>query len=87
MIKLAVYVIEDVQDAATAGRNDIYDFVIDDTECESCGIVVGPSRDEFFPCVVIVDVDEVLGADAWPVCIDCAAPLVYPTEWVMTFDL
>jgi hypothetical protein len=87
MIKLALYVIEDAHDAAMAGRHEIYDFVINDSECESCGMVIGPSEDEFFPCVLIQDVEEVLGEDTWPICIDCAAPLVYPNEWVITLNL
>jgi hypothetical protein len=50
-------------------------------------MVIGPVGEHFFPCVVIVDTDDNLSVDRWPICIDCAAPLVYPNEWVMNLDL
>lgn len=87
MIHLAVYVIEDVEDAALAERNEIFEFIVDGSECESCGMVIGPSLDEFFPCVVIVDTDEKLDVDSWAICVDCASPLMYPNEWVLNLDL
>lgn len=87
MIHLALYVVEDVEDAALAERNEIFEFIIDGSECENCGMVIGPSLDQFFPCVVIVDTDEKLDVDSWAICIDCAAPLMYPNEWVLNLEL
>jgi hypothetical protein len=87
MIHLAVYVIEDSDDAILAAKNEIYDLVIDGSECENCGMVIGPIEDFFFPCVVIVDIDEVLGEDAWAICLDCAAPLAFPNELTINLDL
>jgi hypothetical protein len=83
----ALYVIEDVDDAILAGKNEIFDFVIDESECESCGMAIGPSIDMFFPCVVILDIDDRIGQDRWALCIDCAAPLVYPNEWMFEVEL
>lgn len=82
-----MYVIEDVHDAFIAARDEIFDFVIDGTECEACGMVVGPIHEHFFPCVVIVDDDEHLGNDTWPICLDCAAPLLFPHEWIINLNL
>jgi hypothetical protein len=87
MIHLALYVIEDPEDAILAGKNDVYDFVIDHSECENCGMVIGPSLDTFFPCVVVVDTDDRLDVDRWAICLDCAAPLVYPNEWIINLEL
>lgn len=87
MVHFALYVIEDSHDAIVAGQSEIFDFVIDDTECENCGMVIGPSADEFFPCVVIVDTNDSLQDDRWPICLDCAAPLIYPNEWIINLDL
>lgn len=82
-----MYVVEDLHDAALASKNEIYSFVLNKTECEACGMVVGPVDDQFFPCVVIVDDDEHLSRDAWPICLDCASPLLYPHEWVYNLNL
>ena len=87
MVHLALYVIEDFDDALTALRNDIFDFVIDTSECENCGLVIGPVDSEFLPCVVIVDTDRDLIDDRWSICLDCAAPLIYPNEWIINLDL
>lgn len=87
MIHLALYVIETVDDAILAERHDIFEFVVNGSECENCGIVIGPSYDVFFPCVVIVDTDDKLDDDSWAICIDCAAPLMYPNEWFINLEL
>lgn len=87
MIHLALYVIEDSDDGILAGKNDVYDFVIDGSECENCAMVIGPSQDEFFPCVVIVDTDDKLDTDRWAICLECAAPMLYPNEWTINLEL
>jgi hypothetical protein len=87
VIHLALYVVEDVEDAALAERNEIFEFVIDGSECENCGMVIGPSLDAFFPCVVIVDTDDKLDVDSWAICLDCAATLMYPNDWVLNLEM
>lgn len=82
-----MYVIEDAEDAITAARNEIYDFVIDGSECENCAMVIGPIDDVFFPCVVIVDTEDTILEDRWVICIECASPLVYPNESIMNLEL
>lgn len=83
----ALYVIEDAEDGILAAKNEVFDFTIDGTDCESCGMVIGPSGDTFFPCVVILDINDTIGEDRWSICIDCAAPLVYPNEWMFEAEL
>lgn len=79
-----MYVIEDVQDAAKAEAADVYTFVIDETDCIHCGMVVGPISDKFFPCVIVVASRP---DDSWPLCFECAAPLLYPREWIIELDI
>jgi hypothetical protein len=86
MIKLAVYVVEDLHDALTAERSDVFTFSTEGNECEACNMIIGPSLDEFFPAVIVVDTDEVLGRDSWAICLECATPLLYPHEWVINLD-
>lgn len=81
---MAMYVIEDVQDAARAEAADVYAFVIDEDECIHCGMVVGPFADKFFPCVIVVASSP---DDSWPLCFECAAPLLFPREWIIELDL
>lgn len=83
MMRLELVVIESVQDAVLAGYMDVYQFAINDTECENCGMLVGPVVDEFFPCVLVQnsdDVDDEGVADTWPVCVDCAGGVLFPGE-------
>lgn len=79
MISFELVLIETAQDAITAAKEKIFDFVIDAGECENCGMVIGPIADEFFPCVVVTDNDDV----KWTICVDCAFPLIYPREWII----
>lgn len=81
MNKYDLYLVEDPADAATCERHGIYDFVIGDTECENCAMAIGPLDDAFVPCVVIQDAELLLEAQSWPLCLDCAAPLVFPGLW------
>ena len=87
MVHLALYVIEDAQDAITAAKSEIFDFEINTSECENCGMIIGPVDDTFFPCVVIVDTNDDVIDDRWSICVDCAAPLVYPNEWTINLEL
>lgn len=83
MMHLELVVVESVRDAVIAGQLDVFHFEINDTECENCGMMIGPVLDEFFPCVLVQnpdDEDEEGAADTWPVCIDCAAAIIFPGE-------
>jgi hypothetical protein len=81
---MAMYVIEDIEDAARAEAADVFSFIIDETECIHCGMVVGPIFDKFFPCVVVVASGP---ADSWPLCFECAGPLIFPRDWIIQLDI
>lgn len=83
MYDMAMYVIEDIDDAIRAEEHEIYSFIIDEEECTNCGLVLGPHDRTFFPCVVVVGLGE---EDAWPLCLDCAGPLLAPKEWIVVLD-
>lgn len=87
MVHLALYVIETIQDAIIASRREIFDSHINGTECQNCGLVIGPSLDVFIPFVVITTIDESIGDDTWPVCLDCAAPVIFPSELIIGLEL
>ena len=80
-MNLELLVVETTIDALAVALCDIYDFVIDDTECENCGMLVGPVNNDFFPCVIAVtDVDDAMDdeRDVTVVCVDCAGPILFP---------
>jgi hypothetical protein len=81
---MAMYVVETIEQARTLGDHEIFDFIIDDTECVHCGMVVGPISDKFFPCVIVVASRP---DDSWPLCFECAAPLLFPREWIIELDI
>lgn len=81
---ISVYVVEaydDIRELAAAG---IYDFSHDLDECVNCGMVVAllSALDRVIPCVIIVGIAD---GEAWPVCLDCASPLLYPQDWLPEF--
>lgn len=77
MMSFSMYTVETPEDAVLVAQLGIYDLVINDSECENCGMSIGPSLDEFFPLVVIVhDAEET----AWPICVDCSSPVLFPDE-------
>lgn len=71
-----MFIIEDIADAFDIARIEIYDFVVDGTECQNCGLMVGPLGDEFVPCTIIHAGDH----GTWPICIDCVTPVLFPNE-------
>jgi hypothetical protein len=77
MVNLDLFVIEDAEDAIAVAHNEIYDFVIDGTECQNCGMMLGPLGDEFLSCVVIHAGDN----SSWAICIECATPMLFPNEY------
>jgi hypothetical protein len=73
--ELAVYAIETIEDAVQAAKHGIFDFVINGTDCNTCGMAVGPFDFGFIPCAVLVsDTDN----NSWPMCIDCILPVITP---------
>lgn len=81
MINLELLVIETATDAIVAAFCDIVDFEIDDTECDNCGMLVGPVNNDFFPCVIAAQVDDDVDdddRDLTIVCIDCAGGILFP---------
>lgn len=78
-----VTVIETPEDAIIAAKTGVFDLFFDETECENCALVVGPVKDEFFPCVVVSNPQD---ETSWPICIDCAAPTILPIETVMIVE-
>jgi hypothetical protein len=83
MVNLDLFVIEDVEDAIIAAHSDIYDFVIDGTECQHCGMMLGPLGDEFVSCAVVRAGDE----SSWAICIDCATPMLFPNEFGVRIEI
>lgn len=80
-----LYLIEDLHDAALCETNEIFYFVIGETECENCAMAVGPLYDVFVPCVIMYEPNIHLEDDqSWPVCLDCAGPLIFPGLWQET---
>ena len=77
MVNLDLFVIEDAEDAIVAAHSEIYDFVIDGTECQNCGMMLGPLGEDFVSCVVVQAGDQ----SAWVICIDCATPTLFPNEF------
>jgi hypothetical protein len=82
MVNLDLFVIEDAKDAIIAAQSDIFDFIIDGTECENCGMMLGPLGEDFVSCVVV----HSGGQDSWPICIDCATPMLFPNEFGISIE-
>lgn len=83
MVNLDLFVIEDAEDAIKAAHGEVFDFVIDGTECQNCGMMLGPLGDEFISCAV-VRIDEEI---SWAVCLDCATPVLFPNEYGVRFEI
>lgn len=87
MISFALVVLETVEDAAQVTSAGIFNFPDENAECTNCGMVIGSiPNDNFLPCAVIVDNTAEDEDNAWPICIDCAAPLIFPGDWLIEFD-
>jgi hypothetical protein len=82
MVNLDLFVIEDAEDAIVAAHSDVYDFVIDGTECQNCGMMLGPLEEDFVSCVVVRADDS----NSWVTCLDCAAPVLFPNEYGIRFE-
>lgn len=77
---IEVYIVESFEDVLELVEDGVYDFLINGDECVSCGMVIGVISEEesIIPCVVAMAVD--LAEVPWTVCLECAAPLIYPSE-------
>jgi hypothetical protein len=78
MISYEMLILEEPDDAIRVATSGLFDFTIGDTECENCGILVGPCEDTYIPCALLVDNED---EEAWPICIDCAFPSLFPGFW------
>jgi hypothetical protein len=77
-----LYIIEDAGDALTCANFGVFDFVVGKTECENCGMSIGPLDEVFVPCAVLYGSAALLDEEMWPICIDCIAPLIFPGMWI-----
>lgn len=83
MLNFAIYVLESNEDAAQAKSAGVFDFSLEVPECTNCGMIIGLiPNDTFLPCAIMVDEEF----EVWPICIDCASPLIFPGDWLMGFD-
>jgi hypothetical protein len=83
MMSFSMYTIESVDDARLVADIGVLDLIINGSECENCGMAIGPSLDEFFPCVIVChDAEE----ESWPICIDCAGAAIFPDEAPLLFE-
>lgn len=83
MISFGLIVVETAEDAEQTLSAGAFDFSFEKAECANCGMVIGSiPNDNFLPCAVIFSSDT---GDAWQVCFDCAAPLIFPGDWVIEF--
>jgi len=78
---ISVYIVESFEDILELSTAGIYDFSPDLDECANCGMVVAlvGGLDQVLPCVVV---SGLTSGEAWPCCLDCASPLLYPNDWV-----
>lgn len=74
MLGYNLLLVETPIEAMIAAEVGAYDFFYEASECCNCGMVVGPTDDEFFPAVVVCDQLEV----SWVVCVECAFPVMSP---------
>lgn len=82
-MSFSMYTVDSVDDARHVAELGTVDLIINGSQCENCGMSIGPSLDEFFPCVVIHHETEDL---AWPICLDCASPAIFPDEGPLTME-
>lgn len=72
-----MFIVESPDDARLCASSGIFDFALFETECQNCAIAIGPLFDVWVPTAVVSDQ---LGR-SWPMCIDCASPMIFPGEW------
>jgi hypothetical protein len=83
VLNFSIHVLESDEDAAQAKSDGVFNFLYEVPECTNCGMIIGLiPNGVFLPCAILVDQDSV----SWPVCIDCAAPLIFPGDWLMGYD-
>lgn len=72
-----MFVLESQEDVQTCANTGVFDLALYDLECENCSMAVGPAGDLFIPVAVVSDQR---GA-SWAICVDCAAPMIFPGDW------
>ena len=73
-----LFVLENDSDARSCAEAGVFDFTLFALECENCTMAIGPTGDDGFIPVAIVS-DQT--GSAWPICVDCAAPMIFPGDW------
>jgi hypothetical protein len=71
-----IFLVETELDAMIATEMQMYDFFYEESECENCGLVVGPVEDEFYPAFIVSDQNDI----SWVVCVECAFPMINPNS-------
>lgn len=74
-----VIIVQTVEDSRRAELYGLYDFrAANAHECENCSMIIGPTPEEFLPCVIVADLDN---EEAWTICTDCAMATIAPGFW------
>jgi hypothetical protein len=74
-MRIELRVFQNSEDAKAIEAKDLFEFAIDEDECENCGLQVGFSIGRFYPGAVCIGEDE-----DWLVCVECAGPIIFPGE-------
>jgi hypothetical protein len=81
MLSLEIVVIESAAEAIHVAFSGVYNFAIDNTECDNCGMLTGPVAGDFFPCALAACIDEESDAELPTVlCLDCIGAVLWPGE-------
>lgn len=73
-----MFIVETPADARVCALTGVFDIALDRLECENCSMAVGVVADNFIPVAIIT---ELSSNSVWPVCVDCATPIVFPGDW------
>lgn len=82
MINFELVVIETLSDAIHAESVGVFQFPIDSTECDNCGLLTGPVSGDFFPCALVACTEDD-GPDVdrpTVLCLDCIGSVLFPGE-------
>jgi len=83
MINFELVVVETFDEALRVEAADVYQFAINATECDNCGLLTGPVAEYFFPCALVACVDETEGEETdrpTVLCLDCISAVLFPGE-------
>lgn len=74
-MKIELLTFQNSEEAKAIEAADLFEFALDEDECENCGRPVGFSADRFSAGAVCIGEDE-----DWLVCMECAGPVIFPGE-------